>query len=137
MVKLLYDLSCHDLPPIFEENLGAIASLLLKYLVYDNKLLHNDDDTESGQLEFVKAGIFEALILYVQKYIDVFGVHVGQFIGSSWDLLTTTGQETKYDILVSRALQFLTSVARLPDHSTAFQNEPTLSQVTENVIIPN
>jgi exportin-2 (importin alpha re-exporter) len=137
MIKLLYDLSSHDLPPMFEENLAAIASLLLKYLVYDNKLLHTDDDTESGQLEFVKAGIFEVLILYVHKYIDVFGGHVGQFIGSSWDLLTSIGQETKYDILISRALQFLTSVVRLPDHSTAFQSEATLSQVTESVIIPN
>lgn len=137
MIKLLYDLSCHDLPPMFEDNIGAVASLLLKYLMYDNKLLHTDEESESGQLEFVKAAIFEALTLYVQKYIDVFGVHVQQFIGSSWNLLTTIGQETKYDILVSRALQFLTSVAHMPEHATAFQDEATLSQITEKVILPN
>lgn len=137
MIKLFYDLSCHDLPPMFEDHLGAISSLLLKYLTYDNPLLHTSDESEAGPLEFVKAGIFEALVLYVQKYIDVFGIHTQQFIGSSWNLLTTIGHDTKYDILVSRALQFLTSIARLPGHSDAFKDETTLSQVTEKVILPN
>lgn len=138
MVKLLYDLSCHDLPPVFEENLGALGTLLRKYLTYDNKLLHVDNDEfGSGRLEYVKAGIFEVVTLYVQKYIDAFGPHVQQFIGSSWDLLTAIGPATEYDILVSRALQFLTSAARLPELASAFQEEATLSQVTENVILPN
>jgi exportin-2 (importin alpha re-exporter) len=137
MIKLLYDLSCHDLPPMFEENLAAIANLLLKYLMYDNKLLLTGDEGESGLLEFVKAGIFEVLTLYVQKYIDVFGPHVGQFVGSSWSLLTTIGTETKYDILVSRALQFLTSTTGMPEHASAFQDKGVLGQVIEKVILPN
>lgn len=137
MIKLLYDLSSHDLPPVFEDNLGALAGVLLKYLMYDSKLLHTDDESESGPLEFVKAGIFQALTLYVQKYIDAFGPHVQQFIGNSWNLLTTIGQETKYDILVSRALQFLTSIARVPEFASAFQDEATLGQITEKVILPN
>ncbi|PGH17247.1 hypothetical protein AJ80_04889 [Polytolypa hystricis UAMH7299] len=137
MVKLFYDLSCHDLPPMFEKNLNGISTILLKYLVYDNPLLHTDDEAESGLQEFVKAGIFQALTLYVQKYIDVFNEHVQQFVGNSWNLLTNIGQETKYDILVSRALQFLTSIARIPEHAVAFQDETTLGTVTEKVILPN
>ncbi|OQE21646.1 hypothetical protein PENSTE_c011G09365 [Penicillium steckii] len=137
MVKLIYDLSCHDLPPMFEDNIGAVATILLKYLTYDNQLLHTDDDTEAGLLEYVRAGIFEVLTLYVQKFLDAFGPHVGQFIQSSWNFLTTIGQETKYDILVSRALHFLTSVASMPEHAVAFQAEETLSQIIEKVILPN
>lgn len=137
MIKLFFDLSCHDLPPMFEDHLAAIATLLLKYLTYDNQLLHTDDDAESGPLEFVKAGIFEVLTLYSQKYIDVFGHHVGQFVGSSWNLLTTIGPETKYDILVSRALQFLTATAKMPEHTATFQDEGTLTQIVEKVILPN
>ena len=137
MIKLLYDLSCHDLPPMFEENISGIASLLLKYLTYDNPLLHTDDDMEAGQLEFARAGIFEALNLYVQKYMDAFQPHVGQFVESSWSFLTTIGQETKYDILVSRALQFLTSIAGMPEHATVFQDEGTLGQIVQKVILPN
>ncbi|KAJ5533518.1 hypothetical protein N7494_010070 [Penicillium frequentans] len=137
MVKLFYDLSCHDLPPMFEENISAIAGILHKYLTYDNQLLHTDDDTEAGLLEYVRAGIFEVLTLYVQKFLDAFGPEVGQFIQSSWGLLTTIGQETKYDILVSRALHFLTSVASMPEHAAAFQAEETLGQIIEKVILPN
>jgi exportin-2 (importin alpha re-exporter) len=137
MVKLMYDLSCHDLPPMFEENLSGIAQLLLKYLTYDNQLLHTDDDAESGQLEYVRAGIFEVLTLYVQKYGDEFQPHIQQFVESSWNFLTTIGQETKFDILVSRALKFLTSIAGMPQHAQVFQAEDTLSQVVEKVVLPN
>lgn len=136
-MKLFYDLSCQDLPPLFEDNLGAISGLLHKYLTYDNALLHTGDDSESGPLEYVKAGIFEALQLFVQKYEDAIGPHLGQFIGSSWQLLTTVGADTKYDIMVSKALQFLTSVIRIKQHAEAFNNSDTLGQVVEKVVLPN
>lgn len=137
IMKLFYDLSCQDLPPVFEENLQAISGLLHKYLVYDSPALHTDDDSESGVLEYVKAGIFEALILYVQKYEDAFGPLLAQFVDSSWNFLMTVGLETKYDTLVSRALQFLTSVAHIPQHAQAFNNPQILGQVIEKVILPN
>ncbi|KAI9367589.1 CAS/CSE protein [Aspergillus egyptiacus] len=137
MIKLMFDLSCHDLPPMFEDNLDGIAQLLLKYLTYDNQLLHTDDDAESGQLEFTRAGIFEVLTLYVQKYMEEFKPYIGKFVESSWNFLTTIGQETKYDILVSRALKFLTSIAAMPEHAQVFQAEGTLAQVVEKVILPN
>ena len=114
-----------------------MAALLHKYLTYDNPLLHAQDDTEAGPLEFVKSGIFEVLILYIQKYEDAFGQHVEQFIGSSWNLLTTVGAETKYDILVSKALQFLTAVTRISQHAQTFNSESTMSQVVERVVLPN
>ncbi|KAF2204358.1 Cse1-domain-containing protein [Delitschia confertaspora ATCC 74209] len=137
MMKLFYDLSCQDLPPVFEDNLGPISALFHKYLVYDNVALHTDDDTEAGILEYVRAGIFETLVLYLQKYEDVFGPHLGQFVESTWSFLMTVGPETKYDILVSRALQFLTSVAGIPQHAQAFSNQEVLIQVVEKVILPN
>ena len=137
MIKLLFDLSCHDLPPIFEDNIPAIASLLHKYLTYENPLLDTDDESDAGQQEFVRAGIFEVLALYSQKYMDVFQPHVGQFVESSWSLLTTIGPQTKYDVLVSKALQFLTSIASMPEHASAFESEAVLGQVVEKVILPN
>ena len=130
-------MSSQDLPPIFEENLAAVSGFLHKYLVYENPLLQTDDDAETGVLERVKAEIFEALVLYVQKYEDAFGSQLQQFIGSSWNLLTTVGTETKYDILVSKALQFLTAVTNIRAHAEAFNNKETLGQVVEKVILPN
>ncbi|KAL1974216.1 hypothetical protein VTN31DRAFT_5776 [Thermomyces dupontii] len=137
MIKLMYDLACHDLPPVFEDHLSTLANILHKYLLYDNPLLQTDDDSETSLLEYVRAGIFEVLTLFVQMYLDVFGPHVGQFVGSSWNLLTSIGQETKYDILVSKALHFLTSTTSAPEHAALFQDEATLSQVIEKVILPN
>ncbi|KAL8943940.1 MAG: hypothetical protein Q9216_000752 [Gyalolechia sp. 2 TL-2023] len=135
--KLLYDLSVQDLPPIFEDNMQSVTSLLHKYLVYDNPLLHSDSDNEAGPLEFVKTGIFEVLTLCTQKYEDAFGPFVEQFIGSSWNLLTAIGLDTKNDILVSKALQFLTSATRLSQHARAFNSEDIMSQVIERVVLPN
>ena len=137
MMKLFYDLSCHDLPPDFEDNLQNIVPILQKYIVYDDQGLHTDSDEESGPLEFVKAGILEVLSLYVQKYGDVFGPHVNNFVGTSWNLLTTIGPETKYDILVSKALQFLTSVTAIAEHAQSFNNEDNMGQVIEKVVLPN
>lgn len=137
MTKLLYDLSVQDLPPIFEDNMQSVTSLLHKYLVYDNPLLHSNSDNEAGLQEFVKSGIFEVLVLYAEKYEDAFGPFVEQFVGSSWNLLTTIGLDTKYDILVSKALQFLTSVTRMSQHAHTFNNDDTMSQVIERVVLPN
>ncbi|RMZ67072.1 chromosome segregation cse1 [Pyrenophora seminiperda CCB06] len=136
LLKLFYDLSCQDLPPVFEDHIGVISGLLHKYLVFDNPALRTDDDTESGPQEYVRAGIFEALMLYIQKYEDVFGPQLGQFIETTWGFLMSVGLETKYDILVSKALQFLTAVAST-QHAEAFNNEPVLVQVIEKVILPN
>jgi exportin-2 (importin alpha re-exporter) len=135
-IKLFYDLSCQDLPPVFEDNLAPISSLLHKYLVYDNPILRTEDDSESGVLEYAKAGIFEALMLYVQKYEDAFGPQLGQFIDTTWNFLMSVGLETKYDILVSKALQFLTAVAGT-HHAEAFNNQGVLVQIIEKVILPN
>jgi exportin-2 (importin alpha re-exporter) len=106
LVKLFYDLSSQDLPPIFEDNIADVTSLLHKYLTYENPLLSTDDDAESGPLEFVKAGICEAMTLYMQKYEDAFGELCKQFITSTWSLLTTIGPETKFDILVSKVCNY-------------------------------
>lgn len=111
--------------------------LFHKYLTYDNPLLVTDDEAESGPSEFVKAGICEALTLYMQKYEDVFGDLCQPFITSAWNLLTSIGPESKYDILVSKTLHFLTAVAGIDKHAQNFNNEEILGQVVEKVILPN
>ncbi|KKY13499.1 putative chromosome segregation protein [Phaeomoniella chlamydospora] len=137
LLQLFYDLSCQDLPPQFEDSIQQLASLLHKYLVYDNPLLHTDSDDDAGVLENVKATIFDALVLYVQKYYDAFGTSAAQFIGSSWNLLTTINSDVKNDILVSKALHFLTAISKVRSEAEAFNNESTLGQVVEKVILPN
>ncbi|TDZ19510.1 Importin alpha re-exporter [Colletotrichum sidae] len=137
MIKIFYDLSSHDMPPIFEEHLASISELLHKYLTYANPLLETDDDTEVSVVDNVKADICEALELYTLKYDEDFGKYTEPFITNAWNLLSSTGSETKYDLLVSKALHFLTAVAGTSQHSGVFANEEVLGQVVEKVILPN
>jgi len=137
IVKLLYDLSAQDLPPQFEDNIATVANLLHKYLVFDNKAAQTDDDDEAGILEEIRADIFKVLILYTKKYEDAFGAHLGQFVNTSWTMLTNIGPETKYDTVVARALEFLTTVSGISTHAQNFNNADVLGQVTEKVVIPN
>lgn len=96
-----------------------------------------NDDGQASTLELVKSDIFEVLSLYAQKFEEEFDPNVGPFVESSWNLLTTTGSEIKYDILVSKALGFLTSVTHSQTHAQTFNEETIASQVLEKVILPN
>ncbi len=137
VLQLFYDLSCQDLSPVFEDNLEGISGLLLKYLRYHSPLLETDDESEAGPLENTKSNIFEALTLYVGKYYDDFSKHVTSFVESSWNLLTTTGPEPKNDILVSKALLFLTSIGGIAAQAQIFGDLTTQNQIIEKVILPN
>ena len=137
LLKLMFDLSTHDMPPQFEESLGAISGLLHKYLTYENASLNTDDDAEAGPLEYVRAGVFRVLVLYTRMFEEEFRPYLTQFIGTSWNLLTSIGLEAKYDLVVSRALEFLTTIAGMRAHAESFNNADVLGQVTERVVIPN
>jgi exportin-2 (importin alpha re-exporter) len=137
LVKLFYDLSCQDLPPTFEEHLQPITVILQKYLTYENPLLNTDDESEAGPVEYVKTGICEALVLYVQKFEEEFGAYLQPFITDVWNLLTTIGPETKFDLLVSKALHFLTAVSGIRKHAENFHNEAILEQVVQKAILPS
>lgn len=130
-------MSCHDLPSIFEDNLGSIAELLLKYLQYKNPLLDTDDEAEVSILDTVKADICEILVLYTFKYDKEFSDLCQPFITSAWELLSTIGPESKYDTLVAKALHFLTIIAGTSQHSGSFNDEGVLTQIVEKVILPN
>lgn len=136
-MKVLHDLSCQDLPDVLADNLDGVASLLEKYLKYENPLLQTDDESEAGQLEFVKSGIFGLLTLYIQKYDGDIKKYLPSYIATSWNLLTGLSPDTKNDILASRAMNFLTRVTASKEYAENFNNEDTLKQVVEKAILPN
>lgn len=137
VLQIFYDLSCQDLSPVFEDNMQGIAGLLLKYLTYNNPLLQTDDEAEAGPLENTKANVFEVLTLFTQKYYEDFSSQISSFVQSSWALLTTTSADPKNDILVSKALLFLTSVSRIREQAQVFNDASVQTQIVEKVILPN
>ncbi|KJZ80577.1 hypothetical protein HIM_00427 [Hirsutella minnesotensis 3608] len=136
-IKILHDMSSHDLPPIFEEHLESISGLLHKYLTYSNPLLDTDDETEASIVDTVKADICELLELYTIKYDEDFSKYCDPFITSAWNLLSSTGLETKYDNIVSKALHFLTAVASTVQHAAKFNDANVLTLIVDKVILPN
>jgi exportin-2 (importin alpha re-exporter) len=133
----MHDMSSHDLPPIFEDNLASIAELLHKYLTYTNPLLDTDDESEASIADTVKADICEILVLYTFKYDDAFSQYCQPFITSAWNLLSSIGAETKYDTIVSKALHFLTAVTATAQYAGLFNSEDVITQIVEKVILPN
>lgn len=135
LIRILYDLICVDMAAPVEENLQSIYDLLSKYLSYTNPIFDAEED-EATVLETVKADICEVLTLFETKYDEDFTQRCEGFITSVWNLLSTVGARSKYDLLVSKALHFLTAVAG-SSHAEAFNNEGTLGQIVEKVILPN
>lgn len=64
------------------------------------------DEEEAGLLELLKSQICDNAALYAQKYDEEFQPYLPRFVTAIWNLLVTTGQEVKYD-LVSYGFRWL------------------------------
>ncbi|KAJ8099083.1 Cse1-domain-containing protein [Lipomyces tetrasporus] len=137
IIKIYFDLNCQDIPEFFEDHIDALMGLVHKYLRYSNPLIETDDDDETGPLEQVKASICELIQLYSQRYEEVFGALLPSFVDTTWTLLTTTGLQPKYDLLISRALSFLTTVTKSRDRAQVFSSSDVLQQIVEKIVLPN
>ena len=138
LIKLYYDFNCQDIPEFFEDHIQQGMGILHKYLSYSNTLLEDPDDPEHASIVTkVKSAIQEVVQLYTTRYDDVFSPMVNGFIEITWSLLTSTSDEPKYDILVSKSLAFLTAVSRNPKYFEMFNNQNAMNNLTEQVILPN
>ncbi|CAB1353828.1 unnamed protein product [Coregonus sp. 'balchen'] len=135
--KLFYSLNFQDLPEFFEDNMETWMSNFHNLLTLDNKLLQTDDEEEAGLLELLKSQICDNAALYAQKYDEEFQPYLPRFVTAIWNLLVSTGQEVKYDLLVSNAIQFLASVCERPHYKHLFEDQNTLTSICEKVIVPN
>ncbi|WBW72905.1 karyopherin/importin beta family nuclear export signal receptor Kap109 [Schizosaccharomyces osmophilus] len=131
--KLFYDLNCQDIPEFFEDHITEFMTTFLNYFIYSNPALEDDDN---NVLIKVKASICEIAELYTLRYEEVF-TNLTDFVNMTWTLLTNLTQEEKYDVLVGKAMAFLTSVIRIRRHAEFFRQEPILQQFIELVILPN
>lgn len=137
IAKVFYSLNYQDLPEIFEDSMDVWMPHFLTLLTADNKLLQTDEDEEAGLLEQLKSQICDNVGLYAQKYDEEFQKYLPGFVTAVWHLLTTTGPQAKYDILVSNAIHFLSAVAERPHYKQLFEDASVLSSICEKVIIPN
>ena len=67
----------------------------------------------------MKTSIVELLSLYITRYADVFQPLIQTFITSVWELINNyVTKQPKYDLLVVKSLQFLTSIIKIPDYQS-------------------
>jgi len=136
IAKIFYCLNYQDLPEFFEDNMSTWMPRFHELLTLSNPLLVTDDD-EPGVMEELRSQICDNIGLYAHKYEEEFQPFMSQFVTAVWNLLLATGAESKYDLLVSNAIQFLASVADRPHYKNLFEDPNVLSSICEKVIVPN
>lgn len=135
--KLFYSLNFQDLPEFFEDNMPTWMTHFHTLLTINADLIPSECDEEAGLMEQVKTQVCDNLTMYAQKYDEEFSPHLPVFVGDVWALLTSTGIQVKYDLLVSNAICFLATVAERPGYKKLFEEPGTLSSICEKVIVPN
>jgi exportin-2 (importin alpha re-exporter) len=138
LVQIYYDFNCQDIPEFFEENMDALMKIVHKYLNYNSSVLTTSSDDEIDILIKVKTSIIELVSFYITRYADVFEPLIQSFISSVWSLINdNVTKQQKYDLLVVKALQFLSSVIRIPAYQSIFNNDEAINGIIEKVILPN
>ena len=134
LCKIFYSLNSQDLPEFFEDNMANFMSKFSKYLVYQSPLFASSEDV--SVVERIKAQICESLELYADRYEADFK-DLPKFVEIVWGLLTTTSIDPKNDVLVAKAVSFLTAVVRHKRHKGLFESPGVLSSICTQVVLPN
>lgn len=137
MCKVFHSLNSQDLPEYFEDNMTTWMTIFHQLLITDVPCLKTDDDGEPGTLEMLRSQICDNISLYAQKYDEEFAPFMPQFVTAVWELLVNTGQQPKFDALVTNALQFLSTVAGRQQYRHLFEGPNVLASICEKVIVPN
>ncbi|EGW35169.1 uncharacterized protein SPAPADRAFT_48204 [Spathaspora passalidarum NRRL Y-27907] len=140
LMQIYYDFNSQEIPEFFEDNMVQLMNVVHKYLIYTNPLLIDNEgnDDEIEVLIKVKTSIIELISLYVIRYADVFEPLIQTFITSVWELVNTfVTKQPKFDLLVVKSLQFLTAIIKIENYQNIFQNETSINEIIEKIILPN
>lgn len=133
-----YSLNWQDLPEFFEDTMPRWWDPFRRLLAHTDPRLASADPDEPGPLELVKTSVCRIATLYAGKYDEDFrDKHLAApFVEVVWGVLTSLGEEQRYDGLVAAAVRFLSTVAEQPWNRELFANPEALQQMCERVIIP-
>jgi exportin-2 (importin alpha re-exporter) len=135
LVKIFYSLNSQDLPEFFEDHMSKFMEFFHKYLVFQNAEITAETE-DAGVLEKIKTTICEIIDMYASRYESDFK-QLPQFVEIIWTLLTTTSIEPRNDVLVSKAMSFLTSVVKLERHKGLFESVGILGSICSQIVLPN
>ena len=137
LLQLFYDLSAQDLPPQFEDAIPTLSPMFTSLLSYSRpELIGDEDDVAPSPLVKIRSSVCEIFELYAKRYLDVLP-QLPDYVQAVWDMLGTYGPAEKYDVIVSKAIGFLSTVVRMGNQRELFQADSTLEQFCTAIILPN
>lgn len=139
LVQIYYDLNCQDIPEFFEDNMVTGMKIMHKYLSFDSPLISDKDNDEDVDVIIkIKTSILELINLYITRYTEVFEPLIENFMKEVWDLVTNyITKQQKYDLLIIKCLQFLTLISKISNYQNFFNNEASLNEILNKLILPN
>lgn len=137
MSRIFFSLNWQDIPEYFEDHIAEWMEQFALYLSYKNPLLvEQHEESEPGSIEKLQAAIIENLNLYATKYEEEFTPYLGQFTQLIWQLLIDMGPQTKYDLLATSSIKFLTSVSSKQCNIGLFTDQ-TLRDIIQHIVLRN
>ncbi|KAG5454542.1 Exportin-2 [Clonorchis sinensis] len=143
--KIFLSLNCQDLPEFFEDNIADWMLIFRSLLQLDASVVQLVDSAAesltgsegSALVEQVKSQVCDITSLYASKYEAEFAPYLPGFVTDVWEMLVSTGGQSKFDMLIGNAIEFLSSVIARPQHRHLFESPEALQSLCEKVILPN
>jgi len=138
LCSIFHSLNSATIPEFMEDNLSDFMASFNFFLTYKSSApeLMEGENESVGLLTRVQVSVLNNLNLYCEKYEEEFTPFIQQFVTQVWQLILTTGNDAKFDSLVTSSLQFLTTIST-GVFFTMFQSDEVLAQICNNVIVPN
>lgn len=136
LCQLFYLLCYQEIPQVFVDSLGDWMGIFLNLLKFDTPLVKANDTSIATPVERTKASICQSLALFVAKYEEDLSQYIESFVMEIWSMLTSLGEEERFDSLVSAAIMVLDRVVQKNQYKEIFGNMEALSSLCEKVILP-
>lgn len=138
MCRIFYSLNYQDLPEFFEDHIQEWMEQFAKYLQYNNpQIVDESEESDPSPIDKLQAAIVQNLALYADKDEEPFLPFLANFTKLVWNLLLTVTSLPKHDILATTSIRFLSSLVSKLMHKNLFQDEGTLREIVQKIVIPN
>lgn len=138
MCRIFYSLNYQDLPAFFEDHMQDWMGQFAKYLDYKNPCVTDEsEEDEPSPIDNLQAAVVANLALYADKDEEPFLPFLPDFTKLVWGLLMNVSSYKKHDTLATICIKFLSSLVSKLMHKSLFQEEATLREIVQKIVIPN
>jgi len=134
-LNIFYCLIAQDLPAEIEDTLAQwMPRMLLLLTLQDDQNSRLDAATVLDQIH---ASICQIATMFAERYEEEFKIFNGDFIKNVWNLLGKVSPSVRFDDVVVKAIEFISSVLKKQWNQSMFSNQEFLQQLCNVVVLPN